>query len=175
MDDRPSGAPLGEASENPSDAAELDLVLYPHRSLSPAGFWLLMALVAGISFAAGLAFTLAGAWPVMGFLGLDVVLFYLAFRLSYRSGGVFETIRMRASDLVVRRTSPRGTVRTWSFQPYWLRVDLDGDAEGGGQLALCSHGRRLVIGAFLAPHERLEVAKTVRAALARAGAVHYQG
>ena len=175
MDDRSSAGPEGDASEHGGDAPELDLVLYPHRSLSPTGFWLLMTLVAGVSFAAGLAFFLAGAWLVMGFLGLDVVLFYLAFQLNYRSGRVVETIRMRASDLVVRRTSPRGTVRTWSFQPYWLRVDLEGGAEGGGQLALCSHGQRLVIGAFLAPDERSEVACALRAALARVGAVHYRG
>ncbi len=170
MDERPSGEP-----DDGADAAALDLVLYPHRSLRPAGFWLLMALVAGVSFAAGLAFFLAGAWPVMGFLGLDVVLFYVAFRLSYRSGRVVETIRMRAADLVVRWTSAQGTVRTWSFQPYWLRVEFDEGPDRRGQLALCSHGRRLVIGAFLGPGERHEVAKTLRAALARAGAVHYNG
>ena len=177
MDDWPEppshGQPGGVRAD--ADAPALDLVLYPHRSLSPAGFWLLMTLVAGFSFAAGVAFYLAGAWPVIGFFGLDVVLFYVAFRLSYRSGRVVETIRMRAADLVVQRTSPRGKVRSWSFQPYWLRVELDESPQRRGQLALCSHGQRLVIGAFLAPAERRAVAKTLRAALARAGAVHYHG
>ncbi len=173
MDDRPEGILHGDAHED--DTTALDLVLSPHRSLSPAGFWLLMALVAGVSFGAGLAFFFAGAWPVIGFLGLDVVLFYLAFRFSYRSGRVVETIRLRPSDLVVRRTSARDSVRTWSFQPYWLRVELDEGGAQSGQLALCSHGRRLVIGDFLAPGERHEVAATLRAALARAGAVHYHG
>lgn len=153
----------------------LDLVLYPHRSLSPAGFWLLMGLVSGVSFGTGLGFYAAGAWPVVGFLGLDVVLIYVAFRLSYRSGRVVETIRMRSSDLVVRRTSARGKVRTWSFQPYWLRVELEEGHNRPGHLALCSHGRRLVIGAFLAPEERREVARALREALARAGAPNTGG
>ena len=166
---------MNDLADDGTDAAALDLVLYPHRSLHPAGFWLLMALVAGVSFGAGLAFFLAGAWPVVGFFGLDVVLFYVAFRFSYRSGRVVETIRMRNTDLIVRRTSASGTVRAWSFQPYWLRVELDESARANGQLALCSHGRRLVIGSFLAPGERHEVAQTLRAALARAGAVHYNG
>ena len=116
MDDRPT-LPFGEDARVPS----LDLVLYPHRSLSPIGFWILMGLVAVVSFGAGFGFYAAGAWPVVGFLGLDVVLIYVAFRMSYRSGRVVETIRMRSSDLVVRRTSARGKVRTWSFQPDWLR------------------------------------------------------
>ena len=174
MDTQPT-LPVRDDAIVGADPPALGLVLYPHRSLGPAGFWLLMALVAGASFAAGIAFYLAGAWPVIGFFGLDVVLFYLAFRLSYRSGRVVETIRMRGADLVVQRTSARGAVRTWSFQPYWLRVDIDDSPGRRGELALSSHGRRLVIGAFLPPDERCEVAKTLRAALARTGAVHYHG
>ena len=173
MYDRPS-PPLGDDA-TAARAPSLDLVLYPHRSLSPVGFWLLMGLVAGVSFGAGLGFYLAGAWPVLGFLGLDVVLIYVAFRLSYRSGRVVETIRMRSSDLVVRRTSARGKVSTWSFQPYWLRVELEEGHHRPGHLALCSHGQRLVIGAFLAPEERREVAKALREALASAGALNPHG
>ena len=31
-----------------------------------------------------MVFLLAGAWPVFGFFGLDVLLVYWAFRLNYR-------------------------------------------------------------------------------------------
>ena len=61
-------------------------VLTPHRSLSATGFVIVMALVGGVSFAAGIAFLLMGAWPVFGFFGLDVLLIYLAFRANYRAG-----------------------------------------------------------------------------------------
>ena len=37
---------------------------------------------------------LAGAWPVIGFFGLDVALIYLAFKLNYRSGRLYETIEL---------------------------------------------------------------------------------
>ena len=57
--------------------------LYPHRSLGPRGFMLIMLGVAGFSFAAGLGFFLAGTWPVIGFLGLDVALLYWAFKATY--------------------------------------------------------------------------------------------
>ena len=33
----------------------------------------------------GLFFLSIGAWPVFGFLGLDVLLIYLAFRWNYRA------------------------------------------------------------------------------------------
>ena len=57
----------------------------PHRSLSRPGFLLVMALVGGLSFVGGMFFFLLGAWPVVGFLGLDVLLVYWAFRANYRA------------------------------------------------------------------------------------------
>ena len=49
-------------------------VLTPHRSLSRGGFIVLMLVLGGISLATGIVFLLAGAWPVFGFCGLDVLL-----------------------------------------------------------------------------------------------------
>jgi len=148
-----------------------DAVLQPYRSLSPAGFWLLMAVVSAAGLGAGTAFVLRGAWPVCGFLGLELLLIYLAFRLSYRGARCTETVRLDDRELVVRRTTPGGRVGEWRFQPYWLRVALDQPPRHDGQLTLSSHGRRLVIGAFLAPEERREVARTLRRALERQRAV----
>ena len=44
-----------------------------------------MLAVGGISFVGGMVFLIAGAWPVVGFLGLDVLLVYWAFRANYRA------------------------------------------------------------------------------------------
>ena len=49
-------------------------LLTPHRSLSHIGFFVLMAVIAVVSFAGGVVFFLVGAWPVGGFFGLDVLL-----------------------------------------------------------------------------------------------------
>ncbi|ODA68059.1 hypothetical protein A7A08_01229 [Methyloligella halotolerans] len=61
-------------------------LLTPNRSLGPMGFLVLMCFVSGISFSAGLMFWIMGAWPIMGFFGLDVALIYFAFRASYKAG-----------------------------------------------------------------------------------------
>ena len=60
-------------------------MITPHRSLGRVGFLVLMAVFGAVSFVAGIAFLLMGAWPVFGFFGLDVVLLYWAFRLNYRT------------------------------------------------------------------------------------------
>jgi uncharacterized membrane protein len=146
-------------------APPFDAVLYPNRSLGAAGFYTLMGAIVTVSAAVGAAFMLAGAWPVSGFLGLDVLLLYLAFRWNYRQGRRAEFIRLDMSGLTVRRVDPDGRAREWRFEPYWVRVALEDRPRGDGQLVLSSHGDRLVIGAFLTVAERRELARALKAAL----------
>lgn len=142
-----------------------DALVTPHRSLGPRGFLILMAAVVAVSFGAGLFFFLAGAWPVVGFLGLDVLLIYLAFRANYRAARMYETLRLTGESLEVERVNHWGERQSWRFQPAWLRVDIQDPPESGSPLTLTSHGRRLEIARFLSPEERLELARALRRAL----------
>ena len=63
----------------------LDAVLEPPRSLSTRGFNRVMMVLGGFSFVTGLGFLLAGAWPVAGFMGLEVLALWMVFRWSFRS------------------------------------------------------------------------------------------
>jgi uncharacterized membrane protein len=160
------------AADGAADAPVLfDAVLTPYRSLPPAGFAILMALVGAVGFMGGVAFLAIGAWPVTGFGAVEVGLFYILFRLNYRSARQFERVRLTRELLTVERHDVRGRVQRWSFQPYWLRVQLDEPIESDTPLTLRSHGKALVIGRFLSPAERLDFANALKAALAamRAG------
>lgn len=151
----------------PSGRLHFDAVLRPNRSLGPTGFLVLMGILTLVSFVAGVVFTLMGAWPVFGFFGLDVVLVYLAFRRNYYSGRLTETIRLDDDTLEVIRTQPNGAARRWTFQPYWLRLTEPDPEREDSQIILSSHGRRLIIGSFLAPEERVDLARALALALAR--------
>ncbi len=168
----PIASPPGARSEASTPAEQqpplLDLVVYPHRSLGPTGFLVLMAVLCGCSFAVGLGFFLSGAWPVVGFLGIDVLVVYLAFRLNYRAARAYETVRLTPAALEVTKVDPRGRGRRISFQPYWLAVDMDDPPRRHSRLTLRSHGRRLEIGGFLTPEEKLDLARALRRALAEA-------
>ncbi len=144
-----------------------DAVLAPHRSLTRGGFVALMALVAVPCLAMGCIFLLIGAWPIAGFLGLDVALVWLAFRINYRSGRLRETLALTERDLTVRRIQPSGRTHEWRFQPYWLRVEVENPDAPDCRLTLTSHGRRLTIGAFLTAEERLSLAEALQTALRR--------
>jgi len=150
-----------------SEQTYFDAVLHPNRSLGERGFVLLMAGLAVLSFVGGIVFVSVGAWPVMGFLGLDVLLIYVAFRASYRTGRLVETVRLTDAALEVRRIDAYGRAAAWRVPPTWAKVDLDNAGEHDCRVVLRSHGESVVLGAFLSPPERKELAEALRAALAR--------
>jgi uncharacterized membrane protein len=144
-------------------------LLTPHRSLSRSGFVALMAFLTLISFAAGLAFWLMGAWPVLGFFGLDVLAIYWAFRINFRHARASEEIRITPSELRLRRVSHRGHVVEFVLNPLWVQLDRKTHAEYGiEKLYLLSKGRRVSIASFLGPDEKASFANALGAALAAA-------
>jgi uncharacterized membrane protein len=151
------------------DTAEPKLfsaLLTPHRSLNRTGFLVLMGFLSVISFAAGIAFLLMGAWPVFGFFGLDVLLVYWAFRVNFRRAKATEEISVTPSELRVRRVSHRGHVAEWVLNPLWVQLDQKIHAEFGiEELYLVSKGRRVAIARFLGPDEKASFVKALTTAL----------
>jgi uncharacterized membrane protein len=144
-------------------------LLTPHRSLGNVGFVVLMTLVALASFAAGMTFLLAGAWPVFGFFGLDVLLLYWAFHVNYRRAAAYEEVTVTPDVLKLRKVSHRGAVREWVLNPLWVQLDKVSHEEFGiERLFLLSHGKRVAIANFLGPDEKASFAKALSAALGEA-------
>jgi uncharacterized membrane protein len=151
------------------DLAQQELfsaLLTPHRSLNRSGFLVLMTFLSVVSFAAGLAFLLMGAWPVLGFFGLDALAIYWAFRINFRRARATEEIRVTPSELRVRRVSHRGHVVEWVLNPLWVQLDQKAHAEFGiEKLYLVSKGRRISVASFLGADEKASFAKALTAAL----------
>jgi uncharacterized membrane protein len=152
---------------DPEPAPELfSALLTPRRSLSHRGFLVLMIFISAVSFAAGIAFLLMGAWPVLGFFGLDVVAIYWAFRVNFRRARATEQISVTPFELRVRRVSHRGHVVEWVLNPLWVQLDQKIHAEFGiERLYLVSKGRRVSIASFLGADEKASFAKALTAAL----------
>lgn len=142
--------------------------LYPHRSLSKRAFMLLMGCIALVSFVAGVAFLLVGAWPVFGFFGLDVLLIWWAFRHNFKDGEHLESITIDQTDLIVERHRPGKPKAIETFVRQWTRVELevDEDRELIGKLFLVSKGLKTEIGSFLSPDDRQTLSRELRSALA---------
>jgi uncharacterized membrane protein len=146
--------------------APFEAVLYPNPPLGDAGLFALMLAVAAVSAGLGAAFALAGAWPVTGFLSVDVLLLWLAFRACRRRARRSELIRLDDSGLYVRRFEFDGRSVDWRFDPYWVRVELDENQRPSPPLVLSASGRALRIGQFLTADERRDLACALREALA---------
>jgi uncharacterized membrane protein len=143
--------------------------LSPHRSLSPQAFTIVIALLGAASLVLGIAFLLMGAWPVFGFLGLDVVLVWLAFRANFRAARAFEEILVTPVRLVWRRVSARGEAREDTMNPRWVRLETTSDELSGvTRVALRERRMTRVIGAFLPPSGKEKLAKSLAHALATA-------
>ena len=151
------------------EAPLFDARLNPHRSLGPTGFRNLMMAAFAFSALVSLPFYLMGAWPVVGFMGLDVLALYVAFRLNFRSARAYEELHLTSLELLFARVSMRGARREWRFNPSWVRFERVEHEEFGTQrLSLVSQGRSLEVGAFLGPDQKAELATQFSRALAQA-------
>jgi uncharacterized membrane protein len=155
----------GNGAQTQAEPGGFHAVLRPHRSLGPAGFLVLMLGFGAVSFVAGVFFAASGAWPVLGFFGLDVALVYVAFRLNYRSGRLYETVDITRAELTVTRVHPSGRQEQFQCNPYWARVDLAQWPDGRTLLSIAAQGREHAFGRFLTDEERRDLASALREAL----------
>lgn len=158
--------------QDPGHEQPFRVVLTAHRSLGQTGFIVVMGLLGFLSFVTGIAFALMGAWPVLGFLGLDVLLVYIAFKINYRAGRAYETIDLTPEALTVTRVDPRGRQQRFEFNPYWVRVRLQERPDGRTDLRLALHGREVPFARLLTDDERRTFAPVLRNALADARSRH---
>jgi len=154
---------------HPAETELFHVRLRPHRSLSGRGFRILMMFFAAACLLTGLPFLLMGAWPIFGFMGADILLLLVAFRLSYRSARAYEDVRLTPIELMLAKVSAGGARDEWRFAPAFVRLEREDHAEFGVQrLSLVSRGRRIEFGGFLGPDEKSRLAADFARALAEA-------
>ena len=69
----------------------------PHCSISPAGFACVLASLAAVALAIGAGFAMLGAWLVLPFSGLEVLLLGAAFVMHTRD--IARALEARASQI----------------------------------------------------------------------------
>jgi uncharacterized membrane protein len=141
----------------------------PHRSLGGLGFLAVMLALGGASLVLAVIFMAAGAWPIAGFLGLDLLLVYVAFQVNFRSARAREQVFVTPSALNVRRINHKGELAEFTLNPLWVRLHREVDPDFGTQrLVLVSQGRRHPIAQCLSPEEKDSFADALSAAIGEA-------
>jgi uncharacterized membrane protein len=155
------------AAPTPNEQPIFEAQLRPHRSLGRTGFLLvLMTFAASWLFVGAIALS-RGAWPVLGYCGLDLVAVYVAFKLNYRSAKACEEISLSRIELKIRQFAPSGRVRQHHFNPFWARFRVARHDEIGiTSMNVEGHGRSVQVGSFLNPDDRENFASAFSQALA---------
>ena len=148
-----------------ADARPFEATIYPNPPIGRRGVAGLLLCLSTVSLVMSVGFVLAGAWPVAGFMGLDVALLFVAFREIRRRARCSEHIRLDRSGLHVRRVFADGSARAWRFEPYCVQVRMDDPPRRDSLLTLASHGSSLRLGSFLTVTERVALARALRSAL----------
>lgn len=139
--------------------------------MSRAQFHVLLAALGAAGFVASVPFILMGAWPVAGFMGLDVLAVYIAFKASFRSARAYEDVSLTVLELLVAKVSARGQRAEWRFNPSWVRLRRKEHEEFGLlRVDVVSRGRALEVASFLGPDQKADFADRLGRALAEAKA-----
>lgn len=142
--------------------------LRPHRSLSRRGKRVLVLLVAVLAGLPSVVFYSMGAWPVIGFMGLDVLLVWWALTVSTRNGRREQVVLWR-DRLEVRQSGGRGEEKRITFEPATVRLLVGRDFEDRTtDLRLRGPGQEIEIGAFMHSSDKASFAREFGRALRKA-------
>ena len=154
------------------------ITIWPHRSLSKKGFAIVMAALGVLAFSIGLGFFLMGAWPVIGFLGLELLVVWGAFKLNYRAAQRRQTVTADSQIFEVENTYPNGTTESQKLPTAWARLRVtpseapDTSTRIQQKITVASHGVHVPIGEFLHPAETGKLAREVQGMLDQAQAAN---
>src|ERR1700675_2128798 len=86
-----------------SESGEFLLIARRKNSLSSTGRAIVLGSLVLLSFAISLAFACVGAWLVLPFAGVEMVVLFLAFRYVERHSGDFESIAVKGDSVLVEK------------------------------------------------------------------------
>ena len=145
-----------------------EAVSTPQQSLSARGMRLLCVFTAAGAAVPGGLFLVLGAWPILGFLGVELVLVLGLVALHRRwSAAAREVVQLTEGSLRVVTANGRGGRRVAVLQPYWTRVALEEVPGSVSRLCLVQRGRRVELGGFLSDAEKRDLGEALDAALRR--------
>lgn len=143
--------------------------LTPHRSLTRRGYRYVIALACVMASIPGIVFFSMGAWPIVGFLGLDVLAIGWALAASMKSGKQYEVVTLWPDELEVKQVAASGKAEITRFNPFFVKLVIDRDFnERTTAVHLRSRETDLTIGAFMNPDDKASFAKVFGTALKKA-------
>jgi uncharacterized membrane protein len=133
----------------------------PNRSLGPAGRRFALGAIAATTLGVGAFAASIGAWPVMPFAGLEVLLLAAAFHVVQRHDADYERVEVSEHEVVIEGCHAHSRFRFVANRA-WARLVV-GLAGGRCTLQLAYAGRRVTVGRMMTDAERRRLARELRA------------
>jgi uncharacterized membrane protein len=134
---------------------ETHCITKPNASASTESVLKLLLSLVVLSGLIAMAFFHIGAWMVLPFAGLELVLVVLAFVVVLRHRGDYEKITFVENEIEIEQ-SVLGKIKHVRFQCYWTRVTLREGEDGKTSLWIGSHNQEVEFGRDTMDNEQRE-------------------
>ncbi|WP_287032391.1 DUF2244 domain-containing protein [Methylophilus sp.] len=124
---------------------ETQCITKPNASASTESVLKLLLSLVVLSGLIAMGFFHIGAWMVLPFAGLELVLVVLAFVVVLRHRGDYEKITFVENQVEIEQ-SVLGKIKLARFQCYWTRVTLREGEDGKTSLWIGSHNEEVEFG-----------------------------
>ncbi len=153
------------SADQDHDKPDIRFVIRPNCSLSWNGALVFFAGMFTVSMTIAIVFAFMGAWMVLPFAGLEMLVLWIGLYLCAKRTRECEVVAVHHDRVEVQkgRVTPR---QTFCFQRAWARVALYHPGSWyPSRLSIRAHGRDVVIGGCLNDDERRLLAKELTRAL----------
>ena len=136
-------------------ASGFSVLLKRNCSISPANLARVFALLVAVTLGIGIGFAAAGAWLVLPFAGIEVVLIGVAFFVNGRHAGDYERIE-RAGERLTVEVSSAGQTQRHEMPVRATQVRMA--KHGYPRVWLSANGCEYEVGRHLQEQGRIELA-----------------
>jgi uncharacterized membrane protein len=148
-------------------ATLFEAVIVPHRSLSPRGLRILIAVICLLCVLTALRFWFIGAWPVAGFSVVEIGIAVFLLRLNASRARASELVLLTEDVVRIVRTDRTGRRYERELPVAWLNAMMEEPPGREPRLLLVSRSVREEIAASLGEAEKRDLWSALHDALHR--------
>ena len=142
------------------EATKFEILLKPNSSLTGAARVLFLGSIFFICSVIGIGFFLAGGTMILPFAGLEIILVYLAFRLSFNWSNQKQIIILSKEHVEVRVDGLKEFF-TWKEFRSFATFNISKDQSMEDKISFRSKGKEIYVGNFLNKEDKEKLKEEV--------------
>ena len=127
----------------------ISIRLQPQVTLFKTETKIVLFLLVLFSWIIGGSFFLLGAWPVLIFLAVDILLIYYFLKKGSSNVADWDEIDINGKELIVRKVRNSRCFNVFNIKTYWSKVELTGQRYGRSKLIVSFRDNYSEIASFL--------------------------